>query len=331
VSERLQQREATKRLRTTSQVADTARPMARRERRALPSWAIDLIRDGVPSHDLRDRGHRAVWDALGRTALAAVNAGHSRPEWEYEVLRPLSKLGHQNRLGADGKERTAQTANKALNSAWERANKYAAEQPAWNRETARQEGQRRAAALLLVVADPDVSLAAAQRDLLHHAASKAAAQGSVSVNMPRAATAQATGLGEKAVRLHLDRLVRQGFLDLVEHGRARTKTRPGRANVYRIPDEPLLRLAVASLSRETRHIDPEVQSRRTDAEARLGPTSLPRPEQTTAPPVKPGRVQGSKVVPTPGSVRLQLRRSVERLVTQTLAEVLAAVLGREEA
>ena len=250
---------------------DSATAPSRRPHKALPSSAIDLIRDGVSPEELREHGQLAVWRALGRTALAAVNAGYSRARWEYEVVSPVSKLGLQNRLKENGKERTAQAANKALNSAWARAEKHAAENPAWTRDDARAEAENRAAALRLVAADAEVDLADAQRVLLVYAADKAASQGSPSVNLPRAATAEATGLGEKAVRLHLDRLVERGMLALAERGRARTKSRPGRANVYRMPEEVMLRHAVTSLSRETRQVGPSAQTGRPSPQAPTGP------------------------------------------------------------
>ena len=258
--------------RRASELTRAALPRALRPRRALPGWAIDLIRDGVSREDFQERGQRAVWDALGRTALAAINVGHSRPDWEYEVTRPVSKLGLQNRLKADGKERTTQAATKSLNSAWLRAEKYATESPAWTREIAREESHKRTSALRAAIADPDLPLTDSQRDLLQYAGDKAAKQGSVSVNLPRAATAAATGLGEKAVRIHLDRLVELGLLDLAERGRARTKSRPGLANSYRLPDDLMLRRAVTSLSRETRQVGPSRVTGRPQAEETTGPS-----------------------------------------------------------
>jgi len=289
-----------------------------RERRALPSWAIDLIRDGVPREDLQQSGQRAVWNALGRTALSAINAGHSRPEWEYEVTRPVSRLGVQNRLRADGRERTAQAARKALNAAWERAEERASQRPAWSTEAAREEAHRRAQAVGLIAADADVPLADPQRALLAYAAEVASGQGSVSVNLPRVATAQATGLGEKAVRLNLDRLVERGLLDLVERGRARTRARPGRANVYRLPDEAGLRLARTSLSRETRQVGPERQSGGPLPRNPTGPTHH-KPQPPTGDRGAPsGRRRGS-VVPTVGEVRAHGKRQVEEWLKSMLS------------
>lgn len=252
----------------------------RRQHRSMPSWAIDLIRDGVPGAELRENGQRAVWDALGRTALAAINAGHSRAEWENEVARPVSRLGHQNRVKSSGKERTVKAANDSLNSAWERAMKRAIEQPAWTPAEAAIEAARRSEGLLLVAADPDLDLSSAQRDLLVYASRMATAQGSVSVNLPRLATAKNLGLGEKAVRLHLDHLVASGLLVLAERGRARTKTRAGKANVYRLPDREMLRVATAFLSRETRQVGLNAQSGGPVAADSPGPLSISRAHQT---------------------------------------------------
>lgn len=243
----------------------------RRERKALPGWAIDLIRDGVPWDELRVRGQRAVWDALGRTALAAINAGHSRAEWEYEVLHPTSALGGQNRLRDGRKARTQQAATKDLHSAWMRATRRATESPAWTREEARREAALRAEALRCFASDPEVPLTDNDRVLVRYAAELADRHGSVTVNLPRVPTAKNTGLGEKAVRLGLRRLDDAGVLPLVERGRARTSSSPGRANAHRLADDAALRLAHTYLSRETRQVGPVPQSGRPSSPPPTGP------------------------------------------------------------
>lgn len=300
---------------SSPRAAPSGRPCSRakrsREHRALPSWAIDLIRDGVPRQELRERGQRAVWDALGRTALAAINAGHTRAEWEYEVVRPNSALGQQNRVLANSKERTPQAANKSLNSAWNRAEERAATQPPWTRETARAEARRRAEAARAVAGDADLPMPAAQRILLAHAAEKATRLGSVSVNLPRAATARETGLGEKAVRLHLARLAEDGLLALSERGKARTKTRNGRANVYRLPDEVGLRLALTSLSRETRQVGPERQTGGPPEQSKTGPR-VPSRAYQSKPSADTGAIPGeSSTGLTVGDVRALLAKVLD--------------------
>lgn len=299
-------------------------PPTPRQRRALPGWAIDLIRDGVPTQELRVRGQRAVWNALGRTALAAVNAGHSRPEWEYEVMRPVSKLGLQNRLRADGKERTAQAANKALNSAWDRAAKHATESPAWTRETARQEAEERAAALRLVVANPDNTLTNPQREILNYAANMAARQGSVSVNLPRAATARAIGLGEKSVRFNLVRLSDQGLLKWIERGRPRTKNDSGRSNVYRLYDSATLQIAITSLSRETRQVGPVPETGGPQDAVATGPTQVVGAHLSPEGRSLRSRTGGARS-PTVGEIRAQARRGLETLIARAMTRPEAAV------
>jgi hypothetical protein len=296
----------------------------------LPGWAIDLIRDGVGPGELRASGQKAVYGALVSTALSAVNAGWSRPRWEDEVERPGSKLGLQNRLGANGKERTKRSSNRSLNLAWERAEKYATANPPWTREEANAEARRRAKNLRILVADADVDLTDTERKLLMHVADEVARVGSSAVNLPRAATAQATGLGEKAVRLALPRLVERGMLNQTEHGRSRTKTKPGRANTYQIPDDAMLRLAAAatSPSRVPRQVGPDPKAGRPLAKPRTGPTDI---AGAYLPHVTPTVGDASQPQPRPrprsNDVLLRLQRGIESYIKQSWAITTATANG----
>ncbi len=225
--------------------------------RSMSTEMIDLIRDGVSPADLHARGGRSVWDAVGCTALAAVNSGWSAQEWKSEVTRATSKLGHQLRVRQGGKAKSAVQVEKELDRAWTRAVDKAAASPAWSKDQARVEAESRASSLLLIVADSTADLSDKERTLLAFIASEAVVLGSTQVNLPRLSTMSATGLKEKSVRWNLDKLVRRGFLTLVDPGRARKHAEDRRAAVYRLPDESMLRLAAKPvLSRETRQVGP---------------------------------------------------------------------------
>lgn len=309
---------------TPTAVTPTAN--TRPPRRILPGWAIDLIRDGVDPRDLAKTGHKAVYMALNSTALAAVNAGWSRPEWEDEVESPRSKLGLQNRLRDQDKVRSKQSSMKSLNTAWERAEKYAAAHPAWTREQAHEEAQRRAQHLQLVAADPEAELTDGERLLLLYVADLAASLNSSAVNLPRAATAQATGLGEKAVRLALPRLVERGLLDQIEHGRARTKTRPGRANTYRIPEGSQLRRAT-SPSRVSRQVGPSTEVGRPQAGSPTGPRSGTGAHLSARDSTDAGT--GDQKRPGPAEIRLRVQRGIETLAREWWARTVEeARVGR---
>lgn len=61
--------------------------------RALPARMIDLVRDGVPAHDLKTRAGRAVFSALVGTAASAQFRGWDRSEWEALVQKARRRHG----------------------------------------------------------------------------------------------------------------------------------------------------------------------------------------------------------------------------------------------
>ncbi len=91
--------------------------------RALPGPIVDLVRDGVPGSDLRERGGRTVYSALCRTAASACQRGWDAWEWEALILEPASTPGWQVELRDGIKPRTKQAVRKTLDSAWESANR----------------------------------------------------------------------------------------------------------------------------------------------------------------------------------------------------------------
>jgi hypothetical protein len=99
-----------------------------RDRRALPGWAVDLARDGVPPRDLcRDTIYRAVC----RVALSAVNAGWTFPDFDGLLAAHGSQLGNQLRSGGRGRpDRPRREVERALRSAWHSAERKAVATPA---------------------------------------------------------------------------------------------------------------------------------------------------------------------------------------------------------
>jgi hypothetical protein len=95
--------------------------------RALPATMIDLIRDGVPAKALKERGDRAVWRALAKTASSAVQRGWDRADWEALVIEPRSNLGSQLRGGR--RTKTPAESHKTLTSAWETAERWVQQAP----------------------------------------------------------------------------------------------------------------------------------------------------------------------------------------------------------
>jgi hypothetical protein len=222
--------------------------------RALPAWAIDLIRDGVRPADLRAKGSRAVWRALVRTASSAQVRGQDQMEWEYLILQPQSLLGTQVRLRDAHHTRTARAVTNTLSKAWETAWEWRTRQPnAWSAQEVTQVAQERAKAIIDLVADPDAALTDAQRAVLNYAASETQRRGLLKVALPREDFLKATGLGLTALRTALKGLEKSGLLTLAEAGKPKgPNTTKARANLYALPS--------ASMCRETRPVVPVAQT-----------------------------------------------------------------------
>jgi hypothetical protein len=247
--------------------------------RALPRWAIDVIRDGVHPRELKVRGDRAVWSALVRTAASAHQRGQDRIEWEYLVLEQRSHLGHQLRLKDGHRTRKPAHVAKTLAAVWDTAVVWCSERaPAWTAEDAASEAETRAAALTGITADPDAELTDAERAILEHAVNCAREYRRPEVTLPRQRMLDATGLGLTALRTALRRLEAAELLVLVQPGRrgAPGSGRPARAAVYRLATAEG---AAHYLSRGTRPVVPLAQTSSAPLDSRFG-----APAQTSSAP-----------------------------------------------
>lgn len=223
--------------------------------RALPGWAIDVIRDGVPSADLRASGSRAVWRALVSTAMSAQVRGHDSGEWECLVLEPASRLGGQVRLKDRHKARTDKDVAKMLTDAWDRAWEYRTENPTWDRDQVQAEAAERAAAVLAAVADADADLSDRERAVLTYAAQQTQERGMLRVALPWRAVMAATNLTEKVAKRTLADLQQRGLLHLDVRGYAGATKR--KANLYSLPAPDALS---PYLCRGTRPMGPGAQT-----------------------------------------------------------------------
>lgn len=238
--------------------------------RALPGWAVDLVRVGVRGPALDAGGDRAVWNALFKTAASACQRGWDRWEWEEFVLRTGQRLGQQARLKKGGrKERTPVDVAALFDDCWDKATAWASEQPPaadWHEEiNAAQKLRDR-------IADPATPLNATDRAVLLDAIDQAVERQSVSPALPRHMIVKRTGLGDRTVRNALDRLTPAGLLPVVHAGRKGTLSvggKPGtaRATHYGLPTEAALD---RYLYRETRSLGPPALVSRTPASDTTG-------------------------------------------------------------
>jgi hypothetical protein len=97
-------------------VIPPSRPVADELNRALPMWAIDTIRFGLPANDARDG--RKVWGKCVSIAMSARRRGWTETDYVNEVARNESRLWVQLSTRRDGRPSSPRSAYTALRKAW---------------------------------------------------------------------------------------------------------------------------------------------------------------------------------------------------------------------
>ncbi|MGY1666982.1 hypothetical protein [Geodermatophilus sp. SYSU D00696] len=181
----------------------------------------------------RDRD-TAVYNALFRTAMAAVNAGWLYSEWHAELSKRGSGLGMQVATKQSGDDRPAGQVQKTLQRVWDRAVDRVKETPALD-EAAR---AAYVAKFRTWLANPACPVSDNQRVVLDAIARRAAELNVTSPPCPIRYLLGETGLGLTAVRTALRQCIEAGLLVQLEKGQPWTKGRKRencRAAVYRLP------------------------------------------------------------------------------------------------
>lgn len=210
--------------------------------------AIDIVRDGVDRRTLSAEGDRAVWSALVSTATSWQSKNRTFGDWAAVVSQAQSNLGRQARLIHGRRERTPVQFGRHLTKAWQAAERFldSADQPL------SAEDFGRAAAVLR---DSLLALAAeswpgdqTDRDVLVYVLNLATSIGTSTPTVPCRPAEKPLGCHYSTVTRALARLVRAGWLDLVERGRARGPAAVvPRASRYRIRADRLsLLLGIAN-------------------------------------------------------------------------------------
>lgn len=222
-------------------------------RRALPGWAVDRIRTGVPGYELRAHGGtKAVNGALVSTAMSALQAGHGWPEWHGMLCSVESNLGRQARLDKRRRDIGTRRHLKLLQSAWRKAETNIAESPAF---TSRDVSQR---ARGLLDDDPMIPWTAtgveADRLVYRHALAEAEQRGHTRPTLPIRGIAEATGVPARTAARSLHRLTGAGLLRL--HAPGQRSAESTRAGVYVVielthPNRPLVLRTLCATSPDT--------------------------------------------------------------------------------
>lgn len=214
--------------------------------RALPSWAIDLIRDGVPRKDLAAKsGDKALWSALYRLALSAHQRGWDAMELEAAVFDSASTLGFQLRTKDGTRPRSDKQIRSLLKKTWDRAVTWLSEQNApTTRRSLAEDITRRAADARVIAGNPDAPLLDGDRAVLTFAADEMTRRHMTKVALPWRAISAATGLKQRTVQKSLARLVDANVLVKLAAGTVAVKSEvtgqlvPGRAAIYGVLPRP---------------------------------------------------------------------------------------------
>jgi hypothetical protein len=203
---------------------------------ALPPYAIDMIRDGVPRAAFLTAGPFALHTALNRIALSLHARGGTYERYTELILGDGSKLGFQLQNPPGKKPPTRATVYRELRRVWDGAQKFRNENPPeWNRGEVIAEALRRADWAQRHAADGDNDLTDAERAVLAYTADVMRTRQLTRVPLPWRDVAEATGLGPQPTRKTIADLRKRGLLRLDVHGRAGDGGKR-RANLFSLPN-----------------------------------------------------------------------------------------------
>ena len=182
--------------------------------RALPSWAVDAIRDGVPGND-----HRRVWNKLMSIAMSAAARGWTESDYTNAVASTESKLWTQLMTRRDGRKGSLPVAYRSVRKAW--AVGYANVQNVGVRtaeEIARDVTENAYLWAERLDAGTD-ELTETETAVMRFVIAEHERRGYTAVALPRRGVAEAVGISEERARGALVRLERRGVLVKVSAGR----------------------------------------------------------------------------------------------------------------
>ena len=197
----------------------------------LPFWAADLIRDGVPSDELRTHGSKALFAALLRLAMAAQEHGWTNDTFVTVTLETRHQLGdqlcHQN-----GKDRPEDKCRELVDYAWQKASDFrVVKVPDFGAGLAA-EVEARVVRAVRIAEDANSTLTVEERAVLACVAGEVRRRGWIRVPLPRRELSDALGLGDRTVRTALDRLLAARHLLLTERPSTGVRRTP---TVYELP------------------------------------------------------------------------------------------------
>ena len=201
--------------------------------RALPGWATDAIRFGIPEKEARDQ--RRVWTMAMKIAMSAFRRGWSESNFTTEVIVGEHGLWRQLTTRPDGRPMSKKSGYKSLSSAWEAARINANNVGVRTKEQIAADAVELAYKWVDRVTDGVDNLSDVERGVMGYVIAETERRGYLRVTCPCREVAEFSKTSPMTAARALNRLAERGLL--VKHSPGRRGTGNGRrAAIYGLPD-----------------------------------------------------------------------------------------------
>jgi hypothetical protein len=207
----------------------------RRLNRALPGWAVDVIRDGVAGD------HRRVWSVLVSIAMSAHLRGWTEGQYIREVSSRESRLWAQMRMRPDGRRpRSDLAAVRELQKAWEQGVVNVNDVGTRTISEIRDDAVELAFRWVDRLVDNTDDLSPTEKSVMDYVVSETNRRGMLRVTCPSRTVAEFAKVPRMTAHRTLSDLTRKGLLLKRSTGRPQNNHSPGRAAIYELADPETL-------------------------------------------------------------------------------------------
>lgn len=204
--------------------------------RALPGWAFDHIKFGIPGDQIRDR--RKLWGECVGIAMSAQRRGWSESEYLTEIAINKTGLWRQLTTRRDGQPYPDKHGYKELRSAWRSATlNINAVGGVRSRDEVAADAVELAFQWVDRLTDGTDCLDEAEAGVMHYVIGETERRGMLRVTCPGREVARFSKTSHRTAARVLNRLVERGLLIKHSPGRRWKKgTTSGRAAIYGLAD-----------------------------------------------------------------------------------------------
>lgn len=212
----------------------TIRPMPDLNR-ALPGWAFDRIKFGIPGDQKLDR--RKLWGECVRIAMSAQRRGWSESEYLTEITINKTGLWRQLTTRRNGQPYPDKHGYKELRSAWEAARLNVNDVGTRTRDEIASDAMDLAFMWVEWITDHPGQLSDIEAGVMGYVIGETERRGMLRVTCPGREVAEFSKTSHRTAARVLNRLVERGLLIKHSPGRRWKKGSPsGRAAIYGLAD-----------------------------------------------------------------------------------------------